>query len=100
MNFAYGWAFSQPVRKLFYNITLTGLSVAVALVIGAIELGSIISDRFGIDTGPLASLAQLDLNYVGYGIVGVFVLTWVVALSVWRLARIEEKWTDGLRDWR
>ncbi len=96
MNFAYGWAFSKPVRKVYYNITITGLSVAVALVIGTIELVSIATDRLGITTGPLATISSLNLNIVGYAIVGVFVVTWLVALAVWRLCRIEEKWTAGL----
>jgi high-affinity nickel-transport protein len=97
MNFAYGWAFSKPVRKVYYNITVTGLSVAVALVIGTIELVSILTDRLSIDSGPLAAVANLDLNYVGYAIVGLFVVTWVLALAVWKYARIEEKWTTDVR---
>jgi nickel/cobalt transporter (NiCoT) family protein len=96
MNFAYGWAFSKPVRKVYYNIIITGLSVAVALIIGTIELISILTDRFGIRTGPLATIGGLDLNYVGYVIVGLFIGTWVVALAVWRLARIEDRWTARL----
>jgi len=96
MNFAYGWAFAKPVRKVYYNITITGLSVAVALIIGTIELGSIVTDQLGITGGPLAALADLNLNDVGYAIVGMFVLTWVVALAVWRFGRIEEKWTAAL----
>src|SRR5471032_2844036 len=75
MNFAYGWAFSKPVRKVYYNITITGLSVAVALIIGTVELGSIVTDQLGITGGPLATLADLNLNDVGYAIVGLFVLT-------------------------
>jgi high-affinity nickel-transport protein len=96
MNFAYGWAFSKPVRKVYYNITITGLSVAVALIIGTVELVSILVDRLSITSGPLASIGGLDLNIVGYAIVMMFVLTWVVALAVWRFGRIEEKWTAGL----
>jgi nickel/cobalt transporter (NiCoT) family protein len=96
MNFAYGWAFSRPVRKVYYNIMVTGLSVAVALIIGTIELLSIITDRLGITTGPLAAIGNLDLNQVGYVIVGLFVLTWIVALAVWRIARIEDKWSARL----
>jgi high-affinity nickel-transport protein len=93
MNFAYGWAFAKPVRKVYYNLTITGLSVAVALVIGGIEVISIITERAGITTGPLAWIGSLDLNKVGYAIVGLFALTWVVALAVWRLARIEQRWS-------
>jgi high-affinity nickel-transport protein len=97
MNFAYGWAFSKPVRKVFYNITITGLSVAVALIIGTIELLSILTDKLEITSGPLSALVNIDLNYVGYAIAGLFGLTWAVALAVWKYGRIEEKWTVGLR---
>jgi high-affinity nickel-transport protein len=96
MNFAYGWAFAKPVRKVYYNITITGLSVAVALVIGTVELISILTNKLGITTGPLAAIAGLDLNYVGYAIVALFVFTWIVAIAVWRLARVEERWTADL----
>jgi high-affinity nickel-transport protein len=98
MNFAYGWAFSKPVRKVYNNITITGLSVAVALIIGTIELVSILTDKLHITTGPLAAIGGLDLNNVGYVIVGLFVATWVIALLVWRYARIEDKWTARLAD--
>jgi high-affinity nickel-transport protein len=97
MNFAYDWAFSRPVRKVFYNMTITALSVAVALIIGVIELGGLLAEELGVTSGPLAWLGTLDLNVVGYGIVALFVLTWVVALTVYRKARIEEKWSAGLR---
>ncbi|MGZ4617842.1 MAG: Nickel transporter NicT [Frankiaceae bacterium] len=98
MNFAYGWAFSRPVRKVYYNITVTALSVAVALVIGGIELASVLADKLDIESGPLAALGSLDLNDVGYAIVALFVLTWLAALAVWRLGHIEEKWTARLAD--
>ncbi len=96
MNFAYGWAFLKPVRKVFYNITITSLSVAVALIIGVIELVSIFTTKLGIDSGPLAAIGNLDLNYVGFGVVALFILTWIVALAVWRFGRIEEKWSAHL----
>ena len=96
MNFAYGWAFSRPVRKVYYNIAITGLSVAVALIVGTVELVSILTDRLEIRSGPLAAIGDLDLNDVGYAIVALFVLTWAVALGVWKLAGIEEKWSAAL----
>ncbi len=96
MNFAYGWAFSKPVRKVYYNITITALSVAVALIVGTIELISILIDKLGIDSGPLALIGNLNLNGVGFFIVGLFVLTWIVALGIWRFGRIEEKWSANL----
>jgi nickel/cobalt transporter (NiCoT) family protein len=97
MNFAYGWAFSRPVRKIYYNITITGLSVAVAMIIGMIELISIVTQQAGITTGPLAAIANISLDFVGYAIVALFVLAWVIALMVWKYGRIEEKWSAGLR---
>jgi len=96
MNFAYGWAFAKPVRKVYYNITITALSVAVALVIGTIELVSVLADQAKIDSGPIAAIASIPLDYAGYGIVALFVIAWVVALAVWRIGRIEEKWSAGL----
>jgi high-affinity nickel-transport protein len=96
MNYAYGWAFSRPIRKVYYNITITGLSVAVALIIGTIELLGILGDKLSITTGPVAWIGGLDLNYVGFVIVGLFVVTWVVALGVWRYGRIEERWSRHL----
>lgn len=97
MNFAYGWAFSKPVRKVFYNITITGLSVAVALIIGMVELLGITAEKLGLSGGFWGWVASLDLNVVGYAIVALFVLTWVGALLIWRYGRIEEKWSAGLR---
>jgi high-affinity nickel-transport protein len=97
MNFAYGWAFAKPVRKVYYNITITGLSVAVALIVGTIELMSVLADRLRLHGGVLGWAANLDLNVVGYGIVGLFVLTWAVALAIWRFGRIEERWSSGMR---
>jgi nickel/cobalt transporter (NiCoT) family protein len=96
MNFAYGWAFAKPVRKLFYNITITWLSVVVALVIGTIELMSVLAAKLNLTGQPWDVVSGLDLNYVGYAIVALFVLTWVVALTVWRVGRIEERWTAGM----
>ncbi|WP_073392206.1 Nickel transporter NicT [Jatrophihabitans endophyticus] len=96
MNAAYGWAFMRPVRKVFYNITITAVSVAVALVIGSIELVSVLADQAKIESGPLRAIADVPLDYAGYAIVGLFVLAWVVALLVWKYGRIEQKWTAHL----
>ena len=96
MNAAYGWAFAKPVRKVFYNITITTISVAVALVIGTIELISVLAQETGITTGPLAAIASIPLDYAGYAIVGLFVVTWAVAIAVWRFGNIEQRWSAGL----
>jgi len=96
MNAAYGWAFAKPVRKVFYNITITSISVAVALVIGTIELVGVLADQANITSGPISAIADIPLDYAGYAIVGLFVLAWVIALAVWRYGRIEERWSAGL----
>jgi high-affinity nickel-transport protein len=93
MNLAYGWAFSQPVRKVFYNLTITGLSVAVAFVVGTIELSGLLADKLGAQ-GPLWSwLENVSISTLGFIIVGMFVGAWTIALAVWRLGRIEERWS-------
>ena len=97
MNFAYGWAFSKPVRKVYYNMIVTALSVAVAFIIGSIELLSVLAEKLRLEGGFWGWVSNLDLNLVGYGIVGLFVVTWAGAFVVWRLARIEEKWGAGMQ---
>ena len=97
MNFAYGWAFSRPVRKIYYNLVVTSLSVAVAFVIGTIELLTVAAEKLRLEGGFWIWVSSLDLNVVGYGIVGLFVVTWAGAVAVWRFARIEEKWAAGMR---
>jgi high-affinity nickel-transport protein len=97
MNFAYGWAFSQPVRKVYYNITITGLSVAIALMIGTVELLSILVDRLSLSGGLWDFIATIDLNAVGYLVVALFVVTWAIAIAVWRFGRIEERWAANMR---
>ncbi|MEU1592001.1 HoxN/HupN/NixA family nickel/cobalt transporter [Streptomyces sp. NPDC005708] len=96
MNFAYGWAFSKPVRKVYYNLTMTGLSVAVALIIGTAELLGLVAEKAHLHGAFWDRVAGLDLNIIGYVIVGLFFATWGIALLVWKVARIEEKWTAGL----
>jgi high-affinity nickel-transport protein len=97
MNFAYGWAFSKPVRKVFYNLTITGLSVAVALIIGTVELLGLLAKKFALHGVFWDWVAGLDLNIIGVVIVGLFFATWILAMAVWKFGRIEEKWTAGLR---
>jgi len=91
MNFAYGWALVTPVRKVFYNLTVTALSVAVALIIGGIELAGLLAERLGVTTGPLAWAASVDLADAGYLLVALFAVTWLIALVVWRAGRVEQR---------
>ena len=92
MNFAYDWAFARPVRKVYYNITITGLSVFVAVFVGATELLGLLARDSGL-RGPFWSFAQgFNINTAGFVIAGVFVLTWAVALAFWHFGRVEQKW--------
>ncbi|MCX3058759.1 Nickel transporter NicT [Streptomyces beihaiensis] len=93
MNFAYQWAFSNPVRKVFYNLTITGLSIAVAFFIGTIELVGVVHDKFALTDSVTGWISGLDLDHVGYVIVGLFVAVWAVALAYWRLAKVEQRWS-------
>jgi high-affinity nickel-transport protein len=97
MSRAYGWAFLKPIRKVFYNLAVTLLSVTVALVIGLLVLIGLLVERLDVESGPLAWVASLDLGYVGFAIVGLFVLAWALALAVWRFGRIEERWTTPVQ---
>jgi high-affinity nickel-transport protein len=92
MNVAYHWAFANPVRKVYYNVTVTGLSVAVALVIGTIELLTVLHDRLGLTDAVTGWVAGLDLDAVGFVVAGLFAVVWAVAVGYWRLARVEERW--------
>jgi len=96
MNFAYGWAFANPVRKVYYNLTITGLSVAVALIVGTVELLGLVAQQLNYTGAYWSWVSGLNLNTVGFVIVGLFVATWAVALAVWKFGRFEERWrTEG-----
>jgi len=92
MSQAYGWAFSNPVRKVYYNITVTTLSVTVALLVGSIELLQVLSAKFSFTGGFWDWLDNVDFSHIGYAIVAAFVITWTVSIFVWKKGRIEERW--------
>jgi high-affinity nickel-transport protein len=92
MNFAYGWAFSKPVRKVYYNIIITGLSVAVALFVGGLELCQVFARQLDLTGGFWDYALAFNLNSAGYFIVGAFVVVWSFALILWRFGKIEERW--------
>jgi nickel/cobalt transporter (NiCoT) family protein len=95
MNVAYRWAFATPLRKVYYNVTITGLSVAVALLIGSIELVGVLHDDFGMVDPVTTWIAGLNLNNVGFLIVGLFVVVWAAAIGYWRLAGLDRRWATG-----
>jgi nickel/cobalt transporter (NiCoT) family protein len=95
MNFAYGWAFARPVRKVYYNIVVTGLSIAVALLVGTIEIAGILSDRLNLHGGVWDVIGNFDINEAGYIVVGLFIAVWLVAVTYWRVARVETRWSTA-----
>jgi high-affinity nickel-transport protein len=92
MNFAYDWAFARPVRKVYYNLTITGLSVFVAVFVGAVELLGLLAQDTHRSGSFWSFLENFNINTAGFVIVGVFVVTWGVALAVWHFGKIERKW--------
>jgi high-affinity nickel-transport protein len=97
MTVAYGWALARPARKIYYNLIVTGLSVMVALMIGTLEIVGLLGERLNL-RGPVWSwVATLDLNGIGFVIVGLFVATWTVAIAIWKYGRLEERWSVAFR---
>jgi nickel/cobalt transporter (NiCoT) family protein len=92
MTVAYDWAFAHPVRKVFYNLTITGLSVAVALLIGTIELVGVLHDDLGWTDPVTGWVSSINLNNFGFAIVGLFAITWACAITFWRLTGAETRW--------
>jgi high-affinity nickel-transport protein len=96
MNFAYGWAFSKPVRRIYYNLTITALSILIALAVGSIEIAGLVAEKLGLSGGAWGWVSSLDLNTVGFAIAGLFVLTWIVALAIWHFGEIEARWSASV----
>ncbi len=94
MNFAYGWAFSKPVRKVYYNIVITSLSVAVALFVGGLELLQVLAKQLNLTGGAWNYIGDFNLNSAGYIIVATFAVVWIAALALWRYGKVEERWHD------
>jgi nickel/cobalt transporter (NiCoT) family protein len=97
MNGAYGWAFFNPVRKVYYNLAITGLSVAICFFIGTIEVFGLLPMELHIHGAFWNFMENFNINTAGFVIVGMFVLTWAVALCIWKYGRVEEKWSARLR---
>ncbi len=91
MTTAYRWAFATPLRKIYYNLTVTGLSVVAALLIGLIELTQVLSQALGLTAGFWGRLQALDFVWIGSLLVGLFVLTWSLSYGAWRFLRIEDR---------
>jgi high-affinity nickel-transport protein len=100
MNLAYGWAFFNPVRKVYYNLAITGLSVAICFFIGGIEaLGIFPMEIHGLSRhhGFWGFMYNFNINTAGFVIVGMFVVTWAGAMLLWRYGHIEVRWSGRLK---
>ncbi len=91
MTTAYNWAFSTPLRKVYYNLTITGLSVVAALFIGLVELAQVITPELGLNGGFWEWLQDLDFGALGYILVALFVFTWVLSYGIWKFGKMEER---------
>jgi nickel/cobalt transporter (NiCoT) family protein len=96
MNFAYGWAFARPVRKVYYNLVITGLSIGAAFIIGTIEILGILTTEAHLSGGFWSVMANFNINVAGFCIAGLFVLVWAAALLYWRLGKVEARWTANV----
>ena len=92
MNFAYGWAFARPVRKVYYNLVITGLSIGAAFIIGTIELLGVLTGELHLRGAFWDLMANFDINVAGFVIAAMFVLVWAAALAYWRWGKVEDRW--------
>ncbi len=93
MNFAYGWAFARPVRKVYYNLVITGLSIGAAFIIGTIEILGVLTAELHLNGAFWSVMANFNINTAGFCIVALFVAVWAAALAYWRFGRVEARWT-------
>jgi high-affinity nickel-transport protein len=96
MNFAYGWAFARPVRKVYYNLVITGLSIGAAFIIGTIEILGILTTEFHLNGAFWDTMANFNINIAGFCIAALFVLVWAVALTYWRVGKVEDRWSASV----
>jgi high-affinity nickel-transport protein len=95
MTNAYKWAFSTPLRKVYYNLTVTTLSVMAALLIGMIELAQVFSEKMNLNSGGWKWIQNLEISWMGYFLVALFLLSWLLSYVVWKVFKIEERWSQN-----
>lgn len=92
MTAAYNWAFSTPLRKIYYNLTITGLTVLIALVIGLFELLQVLANKLSLEGGIWAVINVIDVEWLGYAIIALFALSFLTSYAIWKFGRIEERY--------
>lgn len=93
MKSAYNWAFFNPIRKIYYNITITAISVIAALIIGMIELLQITAEKFHLKGGFWDFIQALQFDYLGYILVALFLVTWLISTLIWKFGKVEQHWS-------
>ena len=96
MNFAYGWAFARPVRKVYYNLVITALSIGAAFIVGTIEILGVLTSEVHLRGAFWDVMANFNINLAGFCIAGMFIAVWAAALIYWRVGNVEDKWTAGM----
>jgi nickel/cobalt transporter (NiCoT) family protein len=96
MNFAYGWAFARPVRKVYYNLVITALSIGAAFIIGTIEILGILTSEAHLHGAFWSLMANFNINVAGFCIAGLFVTVWAAALIYWRVGNVEARWSSSV----
>jgi nickel/cobalt transporter (NiCoT) family protein len=96
MNFAYGWAFAKPVRKVYYNLVITGLSIGAAFIIGTIEILGVLTTELHLHGAFWNTMADFNINIAGFCIAGLFIIVWAVALTYWRWGNVEDRWSASV----
>lgn len=93
MSGAYEWAFDTPVRKVYYNLTITSASVAAAVMIGVVELLQVVATVMNLRTGFWNWVQGIDFNYLGYAMVTLFLGFWLVSMMIWKYGKVEQRWS-------
>ena len=93
MKSAYNWAFFNPIRKIYYNITITAISVIAALIIGLIELLQIMEDKLHLNGTFWNIIQSMQFDYLGYILVALFLITWLISTLIWKFGKVEQRWS-------
>jgi len=96
MNFAYGWAFARPVRKVYYNLVITALSIGAAFIVGTVEILGILTTEMHLHGAFWDLMANFNINLAGFCIAALFVVVWAAALIYWRFGNVEARWSSGV----
>lgn len=90
---AYNWAFFTPIRKIYYNITITAISVIAALLIGTVELLQILVDKLQLKGSIWEFIENIQFDNIGYILVILFIISWLISTLIWKFGKVEQRWS-------